>query len=100
MVDEYAGGWTFLSNHARVLMTVARNPSARIREIGAACHITDRTAQGIIADLEQAGYLTRERIGRRTRYTVHMDGTFRHPTEAGLPIRALLELFTRHDDRQ
>lgn len=99
-MDEQAGGWTFLTNHARVLLVVTRNPTARFRDIAAACHITERTAQGIVSDLEQAGYLSRERIGRRTRYTVQMDGAFRHPAEAGLPIRALLELFTHHDAGQ
>lgn len=94
-MDARAVGWTFITNHARVLVTVARTPTARIRDIAAACRITERAAQGIVSDLEQAGYLSRERVGRRTYYTVHMDGTFRHPTEAGLSIRALLELFTR-----
>ncbi|MGW2342732.1 helix-turn-helix transcriptional regulator [Streptomyces sp. NPDC001661] len=97
MVDERAGGWTFFTSHARVLMTVARNPAVRIRDIAVACRITERTAQGIVADLEQAGYLTRERVGRRTRYTVHLDGPLRHPTEEGLSVRAMLNLVTHLD---
>lgn len=95
-MDEQTRGWTFLTNHARVLLTVARDPSASIRHIAAACHITDRTAQRIISELEQAGYLSRERIGRRTRYTVHPDGALRHPAESGLTVKALLEHFIRH----
>ncbi|MFE7274495.1 helix-turn-helix transcriptional regulator [Streptomyces sp. NPDC057623] len=71
-----------------------RRPDVRLRTIAAACRITERTAQAIVADLEQAGYLSRERIGRRNRYMLHADGTFRHPSEPGLPIRHLLEIFT------
>ncbi|MGY5106996.1 MarR family transcriptional regulator, partial [Streptomyces sp. 900105245] len=55
MVDERAGGWTFFTSHARVLMTVARNPAVRIRDIAVACRITERTAQGIVADLDRDG---------------------------------------------
>ncbi|MGI5372774.1 MarR family transcriptional regulator [Streptomyces sp. CA-251387] len=88
------------TNHAGVLLAVTGNPVARIRGLAAACRITERTAQGIVSDLEQAGCLSRERVGRRTRCTVHLDGTFRHPAEAGLPIRALLELFAHNDYRQ
>ncbi|MET7913921.1 helix-turn-helix domain-containing protein [Streptomyces avermitilis] len=87
-------GWSFLTNHARVLLPVARDPTARLRDIAAACRITERTVQGIVVDLEQAGYLSRERHGRRTRYTLHPGGTLRHPAEAHLLIRNLLELFT------
>ncbi|MBP2051465.1 DNA-binding MarR family transcriptional regulator [Streptomyces griseochromogenes] len=97
IVDQQARGWDFLTNHARVLLAAARDPTARIRDIGAACHITERTAQSIVGDLEQAGYLSREREGRRTRYILHLDGRLRHSTEAHLPVRALLELFTGGD---
>lgn len=97
IVDQQAGGWGFLTNHARVLLAIARDPAARIRDIAAACHLTERTAQSIVGDLEQAGYLSREREGRRTRYTLRLDGRLRHPAEAHLPVRALLEVFTGRD---
>ncbi|MFH9426625.1 helix-turn-helix transcriptional regulator [Streptomyces sp. NPDC017529] len=84
--------WSFLSNHTRVLLVLAREPTSRIRDIAAACHVTERTAQTIVADLEEAGYLSRERHGRRTHYTLRLDGRLRHPTEAHLPVRALLGL--------
>ncbi|MEU9050376.1 helix-turn-helix domain-containing protein [Streptomyces sp. NPDC048384] len=84
--------WTFLTNHARVLLAIARDPDARLRSIAAACHITERTVQAIIADLEEAGYLHRQRIRRRTQYTLNLDQPLRHPAEGGLVLRALVEV--------
>ncbi|MFF4978496.1 helix-turn-helix transcriptional regulator [Streptomyces sp. NPDC001046] len=95
-MDWKAGSWGFLTNHARVLLAIARAPDLRLRDIAAACYITERTAQSIVTDLEQAGYLSRERDGRRTRYSLHLDGTLRHPAEVHLPVRELLELLTDH----
>ncbi|MFJ4429032.1 MarR family transcriptional regulator [Streptomyces bobili] len=60
-----AGQWHFLTNHARVLFAIARDPAARLRDIAKVCRITERTAQSIVTDLEQAGYIRREREGRR-----------------------------------
>ncbi|MGW0412831.1 helix-turn-helix transcriptional regulator [Streptomyces collinus] len=94
MVTEHSGGWSFLTSHARVLLAIAREGDLRLQDIAATCHITERTAQGIVTDLEQAGYLSRERNGRRTHYTLHLDRTLRHPTEAHLSVRGLLELLT------
>ncbi|TXS80366.1 MarR family transcriptional regulator [Streptomyces sp. me109] len=94
IVNEQAGSWSFLTNHARVLIVIARDPASRVREVAAACHITERTAQSIVKDLEEAGYMRRERSGRRTRYTLCLGGTLRHPAEAHVPVRGLLELFT------
>lgn len=96
-MDQQTRGWDFLTNHARVLLAIARDPTARIRDIAAACHITERAAQSIVGDLERAGYLSREREGRRTRYTLHLDWRLRHPAEAHLSVRALLEVFTGRD---
>ncbi|MDH6221743.1 hypothetical protein M2283_009090 [Streptomyces pseudovenezuelae] len=90
--------WTFLTSLARVLLTLARDPAARLRGIAAACRITGRTVLAIVTDLEQAAYLHRERIGRRNQYTLHLDGSFRHPAEADMPIRALWELFTGREE--
>ncbi|MFG2707408.1 helix-turn-helix transcriptional regulator [Streptomyces sp. NPDC048386] len=84
--------WTFLTNHARVLRVIARDPDARLRAIAAACQITERTVQAIIVDLEQAGYIRRQRAGRRNQYIVDLDQPLRHPAEAGLEVRALVEL--------
>ena len=65
---------------------IARNPEARIRDISVAAGITERTAQAIVTDLETAGYITRTRIGRRTRYTVNPDRLFRHSAQEGLRV--------------
>ncbi|MFF4260403.1 MarR family transcriptional regulator [Streptomyces sp. NPDC001663] len=84
--------WTFLTHHARVLLALARDPQTRLRSLAAACEITERTVQAIIADLEQAGYLRRRRAGRRNEYVLDLDRPLRHPAEAGLDVRALVEL--------
>ncbi|MFD1364187.1 helix-turn-helix transcriptional regulator [Actinoplanes sichuanensis] len=91
-------GWTFLTNHAHVLLAVAREPTARLRDVADAIGITERAAQAIIADLEAAGYLERERVGRRNRYTINPVGRFRHPAEAGHSIGELLDLFAASPD--
>jgi DNA-binding MarR family transcriptional regulator len=77
-----------------VLVEIARNPRARIRDIAAAAGITERTAQVIVTDLAQAGYLTRTRDGRRTIYTVHLDRPFRHRGQDGHAIDPFLQLLT------
>ena len=69
--DESGGSWTLLTGHGHVLVEIARAPDARIRDVSAAVGLTERTVQAIVADLEAAGYLTRTRTGRRTRYTVN-----------------------------
>ncbi|MET7685950.1 helix-turn-helix domain-containing protein [Streptomyces sp. NPDC005423] len=97
-MSEQAGQWHFLTNHARVLFAIARDPATRLRDIAAACRITERTAQSIVTDLEHAGYMRRERVGRRTRYTLCLDGTLRHPAEAHVPVQELLDVFTSHDN--
>ncbi|MGW0122464.1 helix-turn-helix transcriptional regulator [Streptomyces sp. NPDC003327] len=92
-------GWTFLTNHARVLLAIARDPDIRLREVAAQCGITERTVQAIVADLVRAGYVSRSRAadGRRNRYRIHPDAPFRHPAEAGHEIAGLLDLFTGRD---
>jgi hypothetical protein len=60
--------WTFLTYHARVLLLVAHDPGARLRDIAASLNITERSAFGIITDLAEAGYLVKEKNGRRNRY--------------------------------
>lgn len=89
--------WTFLTNHARVLLAIARNPQVRVRDIAAAIGITERAAQGIVTDLKEAGYLDPVRVGRRNHYTIDARQTFRHPTEAQMPVQALIDMFTHRD---
>jgi hypothetical protein len=89
--------WTFLTHHARVLLEIARDPQARVRDIATGIGITERAVQGIVSDLHQSGYVTIERVGRRNQYKLNLDAHFRYPTEAGLPVRVLIDMFTQHD---
>lgn len=92
--DESAGSWNLLTGHGHVLVEVARSPTARIRDIAAVVGLTERTVQVIVADLEVAGYLTRTRTGRRTRYSVNRNNLFRHSAQEGLRIGPFLDLLT------
>jgi DNA-binding IclR family transcriptional regulator len=96
--DERSGSWTLLTGHGHVLVEIARNPKARIRDIAAAAAITERTAQAIVADLEAAGYVARTRVGRRTRYTVNHDSLFRHPAQEGHRVGPFLALLATARD--
>lgn len=87
--------WTFLTNHAHVLLCVARDPGARLRDVADDVGITERAAQRIIADLVQAGYLEREREGRRNRYRLHPELPLRHPLEQEHAIGEILRVLTR-----
>jgi DNA-binding IclR family transcriptional regulator len=77
-----------------VLVEIARSPTARVRDIADVVGLTERTVQVIVADLEAAGYLTRTRHGRRTRYSVKRDHLFRHSAQEGLRIGPFLDLLT------
>ena len=90
--DESGGSWTLLTGHGHVLVEITRNPGARIRDISPVVGLTERTVQAIVADLEAAGYLTRTRTGRRTRYTVNHDSLFRHPAQEGHRVGPFLTL--------
>ncbi|TDC99604.1 MarR family transcriptional regulator [Nonomuraea deserti] len=78
--------WTFLTNHARVLVILAGNPRARIRDIAATIGITERAAHGIITDLVQEGYVERVREGRRNRYAVVPGRHLRDPSQNTVPV--------------
>jgi DNA-binding MarR family transcriptional regulator len=86
--------WTFLTNHGHVLLAIARNPTARLRDVADEVGVTERAAQAIVADLEAGGYLNRTRVGRRNEYTLNPAGRFRHPAEADRQVGDLLALFT------
>jgi DNA-binding IclR family transcriptional regulator len=85
--------WNFLTNHGHVLVFLSRDPEARIRDVAAAVGITERAAQAILAELESDGYVTKVKVGRRNRYEIHPELTFRHPAESGRPISELLRIF-------
>ena len=86
------GDWDFLTNHAHVLLCLRRDPTARMRDVAAAVGITERAAQRIVAELEEDGYLSRERDGRRNRYVLHEGRSLRHPLEGSHTVDELLNL--------
>ncbi|WP_330237619.1 helix-turn-helix transcriptional regulator [Streptomyces sp. NBC_00525] len=96
-VPEAHAGWTFLTNHARVLATIADDSSVRIRDIAAHCRLTERAVQRIISDLERDGYLSHTREGRANTYRIEPDKVLRHPAEAGLPVASLLSLLVQDE---
>ena len=89
MGESPARAWTFLTNHAHVLLVVRRDSQARLRDVAAAVGITERAVQLILSDLEGAGYLRRTRVGRRNEYEV-TGGPLRHPLEQGRAVDDLL----------
>ena len=97
-LHEVAGRWTLLTGHGHVLVEIARHPDARIRDISPIVDLTERSVQAIVADLEAAGYLTRHRIGRRTRYSVNPDNPFRHSAQEGLRVGPVLDQLTAMAD--
>jgi predicted ArsR family transcriptional regulator len=90
--DQPTGTWVFLTNHAHVLLCIARDPQARARDIAEQVGITERAAQRILADLRAEGYVTHTRVGRRNRYTINARGHLRHPIFRNLAIGPLLDV--------
>ena len=86
------GGWMFLTNHAHVLLCIARDPDARVRDIAAVVGITERAAQRILGDLIAAGYATSTKVGRRNHYDVNPRGKLRHPFFEDFSVGPLLEV--------
>ena len=84
--------WTFLTNHAHVLLCLAADPEIRLRDVAARVGITERAVQKIVSELEEADYLTRTRIGRRNAYAVHGNRPLRHAIEAHRKVSDLLDL--------
>lgn len=83
-------GWTFLTNHAHVLVCIARDRMVRLSDVAEQVGITERAAQAILRDLVDAGYVTRERVGRRNRYELDTRKGLRHPLERDAEVGALL----------
>ncbi len=88
--ETAAHRWTFLSNHAHVLLCIVRDPDARVRDIAAKVGITQRAVQRILSELEEVEILTRERHGRRNRYLVNVCQPLRHPLERHCTIGQLM----------
>jgi DNA-binding Lrp family transcriptional regulator len=84
--------WTFLTNHAQVLLCIARNQRMTAKEIAGVVGITERAVQRLIRDLEESGYILRLRVGRQNRYVIDTEQPMRHPAQGGRTIGALIEL--------
>ncbi len=91
--DVRRGGWTFLSNHGHVFLTIAADPEVRLRDIAVRVGITERAVQLIVADLVAGGYIVREKVGRRNRYDIINGRKFRHPAEQFAPLDEFLAIF-------
>ena len=89
--------WSFLTNHAQVLICLAEDPDIRLREVGDTVRITERAAHRIVGDLIAAGYVSRQRNGRRNRYTVQRQLPLPDPLARGQKVGNLLEIL-RGDD--
>ena len=87
--------WTFLTNHAHVLLCVWEDSEARVRDIATRVGITERAVQRILQELESEQYIVRERDGRRNRYRIRADRPFRHPVEDHRPVSLLLDVIAR-----
>jgi DNA-binding MarR family transcriptional regulator len=83
--------WTFLTNHAQVLLCLAETPDIRLRDVADRVGITERATQRIVAELVEAGYVKTTRVGRRNTYTIDREHAMRHTAQVGYEIGALLE---------
>ena len=83
--------WTFLTNHAQVLLCLAEDPEIRLRDVAERVGITERATQRILSELVDGGYVRTTRVGRRNRYTVDRDHAMRHSAQLGFEIGTLLD---------
>ena len=96
--DSPTGGWTFFSNHAHVLVCLARYPDAKVRDVAERVGITERAVLRILSELEAAGAIDREREGRRNRYRIHGELQLRHPLESHCRVDDLLAMVRKGAD--
>lgn len=89
--------WTFITNHAQVLLAVARDPAATVAQLAAAAEITERSAYRILADLQQAGYVARRKLGRHNVYDINPALPLRDPLVENESVSDLLGLVTDGD---
>jgi len=93
LIQPRTSTWTFLSNHAHVLLLIAKDPEILLREVANLVGITERAVQKIVADLVEGGFLKKEKCGRRNRYNINIKKPLRHPLEAHKAIGELLKVF-------
>jgi Mn-dependent DtxR family transcriptional regulator len=84
--------WSFLTNHARALLFIAHDPEARLRDLAAALDVTERTAYGLVVDLTAAGYVVKEKDGRRNRYQIQTHQPLRDAMTRERTVGELLAL--------
>lgn len=89
--------WTFLTNHARVLLCIAHDPGARLRDIAASLGVTERSAYGIVTDLAEAGYIVKHKDGRRNRYQIQAHLPLPEPTRLERTVGEVLALLVGTD---
>ena len=90
--------WSFLTNHARVLLCIAHDPGVRLRDIAARVGVTERTAYGIVTDLAEAGYVVKHKDGRRNRYQIQAHLPLPEPDSRERTIGEILALLSGADD--
>ncbi|QDU57597.1 helix-turn-helix transcriptional regulator [Aeoliella mucimassa] len=91
--------WTFLTNHAHVLLELKTHPDMVLREVAIRVGITERAVQRIVQELEEEGFLERQRVGRRNQYRVMLDKHLRHPIESHCTIAELLSLVANDSNK-
>jgi DNA-binding transcriptional ArsR family regulator len=94
LTQRSATRWSFLTNHAQVLVCIAHDPGIRLRDIGDRVGITERAAHRIVTELTEAGYITRQRSGRRNQYAINDHLRLPDPIASEQPIGELLEILT------
>jgi len=87
--------WAFITNHGLVLGYIARNPRSTARVIAQAVGITERTTHKIIAELEEAGYISRKKVGRKNQYQINLNLPLRHPNHEEVMVGELLQILAR-----
>jgi DNA-binding MarR family transcriptional regulator len=88
--------WTFLTNHAQVLLCLAEDPDIRLRDVAERVGITERATQRILAELVESGYVKTTRVGRRNSYVVDREHAMRHTAQIGYEIGTLIEALSDH----
>lgn len=93
---EPRANWTFLSNHAHVIIALAKRPDLRVRDLADAVGITERAVAQILADLQSVRILTKRRVGRRNVYLIDANAPLRHPVESHRTVGDILRLAEHH----
>lgn len=94
------GDWTFFSNHGHVLVCLARDHDARLRDVAVQVGITERAVQKIVRDLQDEGYLEIRKHGRRNRYRINNRKALRHSLQSGITVGQLLALLSKSEDEK